>query len=116
PAGDEDAVDRLRYERPIRHRDAGKFGREGGRNTDLVVPYPAGAPVGADHSAFADNAAAVADADLWSAKHQECVFKSRCVFSVNVEMADRELARPDFNRGQVLDIDGAVAGKPWPHE
>src|ERR1700733_2045860 len=31
-------------------------------------------------------------------------------------MADGELARTQFNRSEILDIDGAIAGKPRPHE
>ena len=64
----------------------------------------------------AGEAAAVAHADLRGAEHQEGVGEARRGGAVDLEMADRELARAQLDRGQVLDVDGAVAGQPRAHE
>ena len=51
----------------------------------------------------------MAHADLRRAQHQEGVGKARRRGAVDLEMADRELARAQLDRGQILDVDGAVA-------
>ena len=51
-----------------------------------------------------------------AAQHQEGVGKARRRGPVDLEVADRELARAQLDRGQVLHVDGAVARQPRAHE
>ncbi len=55
-------------------------------------------------------------ADLRRTEHEKGTGKARRGIPINVEMRDGELARPQLDRGQVFDIDGAVAGEAWAHE
>ena len=116
PARAQDVVELGRHQRAVGHGDVGKLRRQRGRYADLVVPDLAGVPLLARDLAQTVEPPAVAHADLRRAQHEEGVGKARRRGPVDLEVAGRELARAQLDRGQVLDVDGAVAGQPRPHE
>ena len=115
-AGAEHAIDAGRHQGSVRHRDVRELRRKRGRHADLVVPHLALVPLRPRHLFEPDQATAVAHADLRRAEHEEGVLEARRVLAVKVDMGDGELTRADLDLAQILDVDGAVAGQPRPHE
>jgi hypothetical protein len=74
-----------------------------------------GVPLRAANFMQAGEPPAMANANLRSAEHQKRVGKARCCGTIDFEMSNCELLRAQFNGGQILDVDGAVASETRSH-
>ena len=113
---DEDVVELGRDDAAVGDRDVGELGRGGGGDADLVVVADGLAPLVHRHLVRADEPARVAHAELGRGEHQPRVLEAGRVAAEELEVRGHAPARLDLHRGEVGDLQAAVAGQARAHE
>src|SRR5262249_43719364 len=110
-AGGEHVLEVGRDDRAVRNGDGRELRVRRRRDADLVlVPQP-GLPVGARQLAEPVQAARVTDAELRCAREQPRMLETGRVRAEPPQVLDHPPARLELDRGQVVDVDAAVAGE-----
>jgi hypothetical protein len=113
---DDNVVEVGGHDAAVGHRDVGELGRRRGGDADLVVVADRLAPLVHDHLVRADQAARVPHAELRRRQHQPRMLEAGGVSAEELQVGDHPPARLDLDRGEVVDLDAAVAGQPRAEE